>query len=63
MSNKKTDLTKQKKTRPAALSRREALGLGGAALAGAAIATTLPASAQKMDHSGMHIRGLQENGP
>ncbi len=52
MSKKKTDLKKAKKTAAPAMTRREAIGLGGAAIAGAAIATALPASAQTMNHRG-----------
>ncbi len=55
MTKKQNDHAKQTKTKSQALTRREALGLGGAAIAGAAIATSVPASAQKMEHRGSNM--------
>ena len=59
MSNKKTGQTDLKKAAKPALTRREALGFGGAALAGAALVSTLPASAQKVDHSGHNMGAMK----
>lgn len=51
MSEQKTETIGKKSDDKSRLTRREALGIGGAAMASAAIASVLPASAQKMDHS------------
>ncbi len=64
MSDKKKDISQVKDSKKPALTRREALGIGGVAIAGAAIASVLPentgsASAQAMDHSMHNMGGMK----
>ena len=67
MSDKKQDKTASARAKDAKISRREALGLGSAAIAGAAlmgsglIGSDL-AKAQEMDHSGHNMRGSHAGG-